>query len=108
MNDTKRILTDREKMIIRGLNRAPYTVEFIESWINRRDTVDVNAPAALQCMAVHGFMDAVRATKKLVCNGCIHHGAYENELEYGYDCPCLRCQRRCHDNYQPTQREAIQ
>ena len=40
------------------------------------------------------------AQPKLSCDGCKHLGMFENEIEYGYTCPCLRCVRRMEDNYE--------
>lgn len=40
------------------------------------------------------------AQLKLSCDGCKHLGMFENEIEYGYSCPCLRCIRRVDDNYE--------
>lgn len=37
------------------------------------------------------------------CSGCVHRGEYENEIEYGYACPCLLCSRRNLDNYKPKE-----
>ena len=34
------------------------------------------------------------------CEGCKHLGKWENEYEYGYPCPCLRCKRRAEDHYE--------
>ena len=39
--------------------------------------------------------------RKKRCNGCVHRGKYENEIGYGYACPCLLCSRRNIDNYRP-------
>lgn len=36
----------------------------------------------------------------LSCKGCKHDGQFENEFEYGYPCPCIRCKRRAIDNYE--------
>ena len=34
------------------------------------------------------------------CNGCKHYGKWEDEIENGYNCPCIRCARRGIDNYE--------
>ena len=34
------------------------------------------------------------------CKGCKHLDKWENEIEYGYPCPCLRCKRRAEDHYE--------
>jgi len=34
------------------------------------------------------------------CNGCEHYGKWEDEIENGYNCPCIRCARRGIDNYE--------
>ena len=34
------------------------------------------------------------------CEGCVHLGKWENEVEYGYSSPCTRCKRRVEDHYE--------
>lgn len=53
-------MTDKEKEMIRMLNHPVYTVEFLESWINRNDTVFTNSAAALQDIEAKGFYSAVQ------------------------------------------------
>ena len=36
----------------------------------------------------------------LSCEGCKHCGQFEEEYEYGYPCPCIRCKRRARDHYE--------
>ena len=36
----------------------------------------------------------------LVCDGCVHKGAWEDEVELGYDSPCTVCKRRASDRYE--------
>ena len=40
-----------------------------------------------------------RAEAKRTCEGCVERGKWENEIEYGYSCPCLACARRASDNW---------
>ena len=35
-----------------------------------------------------------------VCDGCVHKGAWEDEVELGYDSPCTVCKRRASDRYE--------
>ena len=61
MTDRKKIvLTDYEKELIEELGHPIYSVKYIEEWINRHDTVDINAPTALMCMGVVGYYEAVK------------------------------------------------
>lgn len=53
-------ISDKQKEIIRKLDHKLYTVEFLEEWLNRSDSVFVNAPAALQAMGADGFFAAVK------------------------------------------------
>lgn len=53
-------MTDREKQIVEQLNHPLYTVDFLEEWKDRDDSVFANAPAALQAMGANGFYEAVR------------------------------------------------
>ena len=53
-------MTEREKEIVRKLAHPLYTVEFLEKWINRNDSVFVNAPSALQACSAKGFYEAVK------------------------------------------------
>lgn len=58
-------LTEKEKQIIRDLNRHPYTVEYCEEWLNRKpENVQINAPAALCQMAVECFVQTVKHIAK--------------------------------------------
>lgn len=54
-------LTEDEKAVIQRLGDKLYTVDFVESWIDRpSENVFTNAIEALQQMAVEGFMAAVK------------------------------------------------
>lgn len=54
-------MTDVEKLIIELLDDESYTAQFVEEWTRRPvENVFINAPAALQQMAVDGFYRAVR------------------------------------------------
>ena len=64
----KTILTIKQRAIIERLDHSIYTPEFIEEWINRNDTIDENAPGALQAMGAKGFYSAVFAIEKLELN----------------------------------------
>jgi hypothetical protein len=55
------VLSETEREIIVGLGHSLYTVDFIQEWINRNDTVFSNAVAALQASMAHGFYEAVKA-----------------------------------------------
>ena len=59
-------MTDREKEIVKQLAHPLYTVNFLEKWINRNDSVFANAPSALQACQAKGFYEAVKilATKE--------------------------------------------
>lgn len=58
-------ISDKQKEIIRKLDHKLYTVEFLEEWLNRKENVFVNAPAALQAMVADGFFAAVEMIEKL-------------------------------------------
>lgn len=53
-------LTEQERAIVEKLGDTLYTPDFLQVWINRKDNVMINAPAALQAMGAHGFYQAVR------------------------------------------------
>lgn len=53
-------LTEREKEIVASMAHHLYTVEYLEEWINRKDSVFINAMAALNAMGAWGFYEAVR------------------------------------------------
>lgn len=46
--------------MVRELNHPLYTVEFLQEWLERKDNVLINAPAALQAMGAKGFYEAIR------------------------------------------------
>ena len=57
-------LTSKEKAIVKNLNSALYTVEYLEEWINNNDDVFSNAVGALTAMGAKGFYDAVQLQVK--------------------------------------------
>lgn len=59
--DKRILLSDEEKAIVERLGHGLYTVDFLEEWINRKDNVFCNAPAALQACSAYGFYQAVKA-----------------------------------------------
>lgn len=65
-------MTEREKEIVTELNHELYTVEYLEHWLNRNDSVALNASAALQAMGAHGFYEAV----KRMAAGSSHSGEW--------------------------------
>ena len=52
-------MTEREKEIVTELNHELYTVEYLEHWLNRNDSIALNPSAALQAMGAQGFYEAV-------------------------------------------------
>lgn len=58
-------LTSKEKAIIKNLNSALYTVEYLEEWINNNDDVFSNAVGALTAMGAKGFYDAIQLQAKI-------------------------------------------
>jgi hypothetical protein len=57
----KIVLSDAERAILEGLNHPVYDADFLEKWINRNDSLFINAPAALQACFAKGFYEAVKA-----------------------------------------------
>jgi hypothetical protein len=47
-------------------------------------------------------MEGGNNPQPLTCDGCAHYGNWEDELEEGYNSPCITCKRRASDNYRPT------
>lgn len=64
-------LTELEKQIITELGDLLYTVEFVESWINREDNVLANPIAALQAMGANGYYQAVKLMAALRESQCL-------------------------------------
>ena len=58
-------LTSEEKAIVKNLNSALYTVEYLEEWINNNDDVFSNAVGALTAMGAKGFYDAIQLQVKI-------------------------------------------
>lgn len=50
-------------------------------------------------------IERLQAERNKGCVGCAEQGKWNNEIEYGYSCPCLRCSRRCSDNYKLTKED---
>ena len=59
-----RKLTKREKDIVKKLNRPPYTVEYLEEWLDTDDETVANPTVALTIAYIEGFYDAVQAIDK--------------------------------------------
>ncbi len=57
-------MTLKEKEVVERLNHPLYTTSFLEEWLERKDNVFVNAPAALQAMGAKGFYEAVKQIAK--------------------------------------------
>ena len=57
-------MTAKEREIVERLNHPVYTMDFLEEWIQRKDNVFINAPAALQAMGAKGFYEAVKQIAK--------------------------------------------
>lgn len=57
-------LTEKQREIVARLGDATYTPEYLEKWMNRTDSVYINAPAALSAMGAQGFYSAVLAIER--------------------------------------------
>lgn len=57
-------MTAKEREIVERLNHPVYTMDFLEEWIQRKDNVFINTPAALQAMGAKGFYEAVKQIAK--------------------------------------------
>ena len=57
-------MTAKEREIVERLNHPVYTMDFLEEWIQRKDNVFINVPAALQAMGAKGFYEAVKQIAK--------------------------------------------
>lgn len=62
--EKKKEMTEQERQIVRELGHSLYTVEYLETWINRNDNVMCNAVAALTAMGAKGYYDAVKMMAK--------------------------------------------
>lgn len=60
MESKKICLTAAEKKLVEELGDTIYTVDYLETWINRNDNVEINAVAALSAMGAKGFYRAVQ------------------------------------------------
>lgn len=60
MESKKIFLTAAEKKLVEELGDATYTVDYLETWINRNDNIEINAVAALSAMGAKGFYRAVQ------------------------------------------------
>lgn len=60
----KIILTENQKAIVTRLGDPVYTPEYLEEWLNRNDSVYINAAAALSSMGANGFYKAVLAIER--------------------------------------------
>lgn len=76
-------MTNKEREIIRNLNHPLYTVEFLEEWINRKDNVLTNTPAALQAAKACGFYEAVKRMA-MPSDYLVYETGYDNGYQRGY------------------------
>lgn len=60
MESKKIFLTAAEKKLVDELGDTTYTVDYLETWINRNDNIEINAVAALSAMGAKGFYRAVQ------------------------------------------------
>lgn len=60
MESKKIFLTAAEKKLVEELGDTTYTVDYLETWINRNDNIEINAVAALSAMGAKGFYRAVQ------------------------------------------------
>ena len=42
-----------------------------------------------------------REKNPLTCDGCKESGLWDDEIEHGYNCPCMGCERNFPDRYEP-------
>ena len=70
-------------------------IKYLKSMVFTQDM----SPSTLRATAVNRM--AIEALEKQGknCDGCIHRGKYENEIDYGYPSPCTMCKRRLSDHY---------
>lgn len=47
-----------------------------------------------------GYIMRLPSAQSETCEGCKHLGKWEDEIEYGYSSPCIRCKRRAEDHYE--------
>lgn len=53
-------MNELERKIVTTLKDPLYTIEFLESWIDRDDNVLINAPAALQAVGAKSYYKAIQ------------------------------------------------
>jgi hypothetical protein len=97
-----------------ALHGAAETIENLILKHEAADKVTGHYPDGTLCVEVNDLNNVKRViveSKKerlckqfygdeLSCKGCKHRGQFENEYEYGYPCPYIRCKRRAIDNYE--------
>lgn len=82
-------MDERVKQVVEELKHPFYTIEFLEEWIARPDSVFINAPAALQARA-KGYYEAAKQMAIKIQN--------EDERQIYW---CKKC-----ENYQPYEPDA--
>ena len=90
-------------MVLEGeeMTDVEKTIEYYEREcrIRERAGMKANQCHCHQDLALEALRE--KAERMKGCHGCEHRGNYEDEIEYGYACPCLLCSRRSLDNYKP-------
>ena len=46
-------------------------------------------------------LELEREKNPLTCDGCKESGLWDDEIEHGYNCPCMGCERNFPDRYEP-------
>ncbi len=67
-------LTEEERFIVNTIGHSIYTVNYLETWIGRKDNVNTNAAAALLTMGASGFYTAVKELARKIPKGCLSAG----------------------------------
>ena len=62
-------MTAKEREIVERLNHPVYTTDFLEEWIQRKDNVFINAPAAPEKRCSEGIVNILKAAVEEIYTG---------------------------------------
>lgn len=84
-----------------AIERAIFNINYFERDMDKTTRVEKDLFDALEIGLTLMRAELEREKNQLTCDGCKQQGEWDNELEYGYNCPCCHCKRNSVDRYEP-------
>jgi hypothetical protein len=62
--------------------------------------VDIEAMCEGKPIELQFGREAIQEKRDAGCDGCKQLGLWDEEMQAGHSCPCIRCRRSCKDHYE--------